>query len=103
MVRHPHILTVAWTSAGEYNASGYYVPGTTVTHDIKGRAEANGKGSLVRTPDGAQIVYEWSFYTSTIQIDIPHGADAELVHNTGTWRGTFKRAAVNQKGTQIWL
>ncbi len=103
MVRHPNILTVNWELPGDFNSTGHWVPGTTVSHDIEGRAEANGKGNLVRTDDGAQIVYDWSFYTGPIDIDIPYGAEAELVHNTGTWEGTVKRAAVNQKGTQIWL
>jgi len=103
MVRYPHTLTVEWDTTGDFNASGHWEPGTAVSHDIEGRAEANGKGNLVRTDDGAQIVYDWSFYTGTITIDIPHGAEATLVHNTGTWEGTVKRAAVNQKGVQIWL
>lgn len=95
-------MTLQWTATGTF-ASGHYQPGTTVTHEIEGRAEANGKGSLVRTDDGAQIVYDWSFYSGPIDIDLPHGAKATLLHNTGKWIGTLKRAAANQKGTQIWL
>ncbi len=102
MVRHPHKLLVSWTATGSY-ATGHYQPGTAIAHTFEGRADVNGKGNLVRTEDGAQIVYDWSFYTGPISIDIPYGATAQLVHNTGTWNGTVKRAAANQRGTQIWL
>lgn len=102
MVRHPHTLSVTYQSEGTW-ANGNFVPGTTTTLSIKGRAEANGQGSLVNLEDGSTIVYNWAFYFTPITQEIPFGASATLTHNTGTWSGTIKRSAINQKGGQIWL
>lgn len=103
MDRYPHTLSIAWTTGGDFDGTGEYIPGETTAVEIEGRAEANGKGNLVRADDGSQIVYAWAFFCYPPETDIPFGAAATLVHETGTWTGTVKRAAVNQKGAQIWL
>ena len=102
MVRYPHTLVVTWETEGSWD-NGDYTPGETVTHTIKGRAEANGSGSMVQLEDGAQVVYNWTFYSQPINFTVPFQADATLTHNTGMWSGKVLRAAVNQKGMQIWL
>ena len=101
--RYPHTLAVQYTLPGSYDSDGDYQIGTAVDQEITGRAEANSKGDLIRLEDGSQIVYSWVFYCEPIDYDIPYGAAATLTHNTGTWRGTIKRSAVNQRGTQIWV
>lgn len=103
MVRYPHTLLVNWTGEGDFDGTGEYVPGESTELEIQGRAEANGKGNLVRAEDGSQIVYAWTFYCHPPETDIPFGAEATLTHETGTWKGTIQRLAVNQKGAQIWL
>ncbi len=103
MKRYPHTLSLAWTTDGEFNATGEYVPGTATAVALTGRAEANGKGNLVRADDGSQIVYAWEFIFEALNKEIPFGVEATLTHETGTWKGTVKRAAVNQKGAKVWL
>lgn len=103
MERYPHTLNVKWTDDGSYDSDGDYVIGTSQEIDIEGRAEANGKGNLVRTEDGGQVVYAWDFFFEPISEDIPFGADATLTHETGTWNGKVQRVAVNQRGARAWL
>ncbi len=103
MDRYPHTLALNWTTDGDFDGTGDYVPGETTEVEIEGRAEANGKGNLVRAEDGSQILYAWEFFFQPVDTDIPFGAAATLTHETGTWTGTVKRAAVNQKGARIWL
>ncbi len=104
MVRYPHTLAISWTGEGSFNEdTGNYDPGESVSLTLKGRAEANGKGNLIRTEDGAQIVYDWTFYFEPITENIPFGAAATLTHETGTYNGTVKRADVAQVSARLWL
>ncbi len=104
MVRYPHILEVSWKTETTFDATGLPIEGTAVSHDIEGRAEANGKGNLVRTEDGAQIVYDWTYFCDRQAFEAPFGAEATLKEDgTAVWSGTVKRHANWQKGTQIWL
>ncbi len=100
MVRYPDELVLTWQKDGSY-VSGHYVAGDETTETIKGRAEPNGKGQLITTEDGAQIVYDFTFYCDLQAFTAPFGAAANL--NTGQWTGTVKRQANHQTGTQIWL
>jgi len=102
MDRYPHTLAVSWTEEGTF-VDGEYTPGDAKELTLEGRAEANGRGNLIRTDDGAQIVYAWVFYLTPTDENIPMGAEATLTHETGTWSGTVKRLGVNQRGAQIWL
>lgn len=104
MVRYPHTLAVSWQTDGGFNDdTGNYEPGESETLTIGGRAEANGKGNLIRTEDGAQIVYDWTFYFEPIEKEIPFGAEATLTHDTGVYKGTVKRADVAQVSARLWL
>lgn len=103
MVRHPHTLVLSWKEEGTFSG-GDYSPGTAASQTIEGRAEANGKGNLIRTEDGAQIVYDWTFHCRPADFDAPFGADAELKQGSATfWKGKLKRQANAQKHTRIWL
>jgi hypothetical protein len=103
-VRYPHILTVSWNEPTTFDSHGMPVAGDSVSHTIRGRAEANGKGSLVRTDDGAQIVYDWSFFSLPVSFQVPFGAKVVLSEGEKTiWEGTVKRQASGQKTSQIWL
>ena len=103
MVRYPHILQVAWRTETTFNATGMPIAGTGAATAITGRAEANGRGNLVRLDDGAQIVYDWSFFCRPVS-EVPYGADATLYEGTAViWEGTIKRHARGQKHSQIWL
>lgn len=104
MVRYPHTLEVSYREEGSFNEAGDYTVGTAVSVSIEGRAEANGKGNLVRLEDGSQIVYDWMFYAEHMDDRIPYNADAELKEgDTSFWTGNVKRMAKRQRGTQIWL
>ena len=99
MVRYPHTLTLTWQLDGTFS-EGDYTPGSEVTETVQGRAEPNGKGGFIRTEDGAQVVYDYTFYSDKQTFQAPYGAMASL--DTG-WSGTVKRQANHQTGTQIWL
>lgn len=102
MVRYPHTLIVTYKGETTF-VDGMPVAGSDVEKTITGRAEANGQGNMVRTEDGAQIVYNWSFYSLPTD-EVPYGATAELKEGTDTlWTGTVKRHAPGQKTSQIWL
>lgn len=104
MVRYPHILDIEYQQEGYFDGTGDYHSGTAVEVSIKGRAEANGKGNLVRLNDGSQIVYSWMFFSGPEDEDIPYNAKAELKEDNETiWEGTVKGIAKRQRGTQIWL
>ena len=101
--RYPHTLVLNWSSDGSYDSDGDYSPGDSQELSIDGRAEANGKGELIKLEDGSQIMYAWTFFCQPSETEPPFGAKATLTHNTGTWIGTVKRAAINQRGMQIWV
>jgi hypothetical protein len=104
VVRYPHTLELTWQEDGRFSATtGDFVEGEEHTETIEGRAEANGKGSLVGLQDGSQIVYNYTFYCQP-QDEVPFGAKAELYDGT-TLRhtGTVKRMASAQKHCLIWL
>ncbi len=105
MVRYPHTLTISYRSEGSYDDStGDFTAGTEVQEIVTGRAEANGKGSLIRTEDGAQIVYDWQFYAKRQDFEAPFNSKAVLKKGSDTiWEGTVKRHAPHQTGAQIWL
>ena len=104
MVRYPHSLEIEYFQNGYFDGTGDYYSGTAVEVTIKGRAEANGKGSLMRLNDGSQIVYDWMFFAGPEDDEIPYDAKAELKKNgTTIWEGTVKRHAKRQRGTEIWL
>ncbi len=100
MVRYPDTLVLTWQKDGTFS-SGDYTAGSTVTKTIEGRKEANGKGNLVRTQDGAQIVYDYMFFCERQEFTAPYNSGANL--NSGEWTGTLKRQANHQTTTQIWL
>lgn len=99
--RHPDTLSITYRKPGTYDTDGDFTPGIEVTQLIKGRAEANGQGSMIRTPDGAQIVYSWTFWCKPQKFEAPHGSVAVL--NYGAWAGTVKRQSNAQLHTQIWM
>lgn len=101
MVRYPDTLVVTWTGDGSFGTAGNYTAGSTVSKTIEGRAEANGKGNLIRTNDGAQIVYDYMFYSEKQDFQAPFGASADL--NSGKWKGTVKHHVNSQVKTRIWL
>ncbi len=104
MERYPHTLTVSWKTDTTFDGSGMPVEGTAVSHDIEGRGEANGKGNMIRTEDGMQIVYDWTYFCQRQEFEAPFNAEATLYEDgTAVWSGTIKRQANRQKGTEIWL
>ncbi len=100
MVRYPDTLVLTYQEDGTFS-SGNYTAGDEVIETIKGRAEANGKGDLIRTEDGAQIIYDYMFYCDKQDFTAPFGSNANL--NSGQWTGTVKRHANHQTTAQIWL
>lgn len=104
MVRYPHILEIDWTTGTTFDDHGFPQPGSAISEEVEGRGEANGKGNLIRTEDGMQIVYDWVFFSTRKDFRAPLGATAKILEDgTAIWEGTVKRQANNQKGTQIWL
>ncbi len=100
MVRYPDTLVLNWQQDGTFS-SGNYTSGLSVTKVVAGRKEANGKGVLVSTEDGKQIVYDYMFYCKKQDFTAPFNAVAVI--NAGEWTGTVKRHANHQTGGQIWL
>jgi len=104
VVRYPHILDVTWQEDGRFSGTtGDYVEGEEYSVSIKGRAEANGKGNLVRLTDGSQIVYDYTFFCEP-QEEVKFGSEAILKEGGEVkYAGTIKRMASAQKHCQIWI
>lgn len=104
--RYPHTLDLTWQEDGRFSAtSGDYVQGTAQTDTLTGRAEANGKGAMVRLADGSQVVYDWAFYCQPTSVAVDHNTEAVLYNAAGdqVWSGTVKRLVSAQLHAQIWL
>jgi hypothetical protein len=104
MVRYPHTLDVSWQEDGHFSSTtGDYVEGEEYSVSIKGRAEANSKGNLVRLTDGSQVVYDYTFFCEP-QEELRFGSKAELYEGSVLkYKGTIRRMASAQKHCQIWL
>ena len=100
MVRYPDTLVITYQEDGTFT-DGDYTAGSEVEKTIEGRKEANGKGSLIATEDGAQIAYDYVFYSELQEFEAPFNSAANL--NDGEWTGKVKRQANSQTKSRIWL
>jgi hypothetical protein len=102
VARYPHTVVITYKEDGTYT-DGDYTAGATVTKTISGRAEPDGKGSLVTLNDGSQIAYTWKFYCQALAYRMPYDAMVVLTANNETWTGTLKGQSNNQINTILWL
>lgn len=100
MVRYPDSLVITYREDGTFT-DGDYTVGTAVSHTVDGRAEVNSKGNLIKTNDGAQIMYDYMFYSEKQEFTAPFGALVDL--NSGEWTGTVKNHVNSQVKSRIWL
>lgn len=102
VARYPHKLVVTYKQDGTYS-NGDYTVGATITKTLTGRAEPDGKGSMITLPDGKQIAYTWKFFCSPLAYKIPYDAVVVLTANSETWQGNLKGQSNNQTNTILWM
>lgn len=100
MVRYPDTLVVTYQEDGAFT-DGNYTAGSEMQKTIKGRKEANAKGSLIATEDGAQIAYDYVFFAEWQEFEVPFNSVANI--NDGEWVGKVKRHANSQTKSRLWL
>ncbi|MDO6389000.1 hypothetical protein Q4E40_02590 [Pontibacter sp. BT731] len=78
--QHPHTLQyIAEGTPAYQDGEGYWEPGEPGSLEvIKCRAEANSKGELVKTADGAQVSFRFTVYLPKGTASIPYGTEVKI-------------------------
>ena len=60
--QYPHSISIVWNDKPTQNGDGDIVQGTARTFEGSCRAEPNGKGATIPSPDGTLINYSYTVY-----------------------------------------
>lgn len=102
--QYPNSIRIDWKGKSTQDDDGYLVPKEVLSFEGICRAEPNGKGRTISSPDGSLIDYSYTvFMPKGITVRPPVGAKVTLNLYGSTIEGAVKRFDQNYFNATLWL
>ena len=104
IAQYPHTIEITEQGSLTYDGDGNPIAdATTVAFRGICRAEPNGTGQVLKGEDGSVLEYGWNVYLPKMNVNVTANAEAVIVIDGRSIKGTVKRHSNGQLNSRLWV